>query len=46
MYTTELIQYLLWPAFIIAAWIVIRLTLKAYEKKYPERPSDSSPEKG
>ena len=42
MYLTELIQYLIWPAFIIAAWMIIRAALLAYEKKYP---SDGTPEK-
>lgn len=35
MYISELIQYLLWPAFIIVAWFIIKASLLWYEKKFP-----------
>ncbi len=35
MYIPALIQYLLWPAFIIAAWFIIKASLSYYEKKFP-----------
>jgi len=35
MYISGLIQYLIWPAFIIASWLIINAGLKIYEKKFP-----------
>ncbi len=32
MYIKEILQYLLWPALIIIAWIIIWNVLKYYEK--------------
>ncbi len=37
MYIPALIQYLLWPAFIIIAWFIIKASLSYYEKKFPFR---------
>jgi hypothetical protein len=37
MYLTEILQYLIWPAFILAAWISVKFALSAYEKKFPEK---------
>jgi hypothetical protein len=36
MYTTAILEYLIWPAFILVAWIAVRVVLNAYEKKFPE----------
>jgi len=36
MYINEIIQYLIWPAFILICWFVIKFALSAYEKKFPE----------
>jgi len=36
MYISGLVQYLIWPVFIIASWFIIRAGLKIYEKKFPE----------
>jgi hypothetical protein len=36
MYTTEILYYLLWPAFIIVSWFIIRAGQKYWEKKFPE----------
>jgi hypothetical protein len=35
MYINQILQYLLWPAFIIICWFVVKKTLTAYEKKFP-----------
>jgi hypothetical protein len=37
MYISEILQYLIWPGFIILNWFVIKFTLAAYEKKFPEK---------
>jgi hypothetical protein len=36
MYITEFLEYLIWPAFIILSWIMVKFTLSMYEKKFPE----------
>ena len=36
MYISGIIQYLIWPAFIIASLFIIKAGLKIYEKKFPE----------
>jgi hypothetical protein len=36
MYLNSIIQYLIWPAFILLSWYAIRLALAIYEKKFPE----------
>jgi hypothetical protein len=35
MYTSEILTYLIWPAFIIVSWFAIKAGLKYYEKKFP-----------
>ncbi len=35
MYVTGIIYYLIWPAFIVASWFIIKAALKYYEKKFP-----------
>jgi hypothetical protein len=35
MYITGILQYLIWPAFILLSWFAIRLALNIYEKKFP-----------
>jgi len=37
MYTSAIIEYLIWPAFILLSWIVIKMALSNYEKKFPEQ---------
>jgi hypothetical protein len=37
MYISEILEYLIWPAFILIAWFTIKLALSAWEKKFPER---------
>ncbi len=37
MYISAIIEYLIWPAFIIISWVVIKYALSAYEKKFPEK---------
>ena len=33
MYINEIIEYLIWPAFIVLAWFSVNFALAAYEKK-------------
>ena len=35
MYITSILQYLIWPAFIVISWFAIRFALSLYEKKFP-----------
>jgi len=37
MYISEILQYLIWPAFIIVSWFAVRLALSYYERKFPEK---------
>jgi len=37
MYISEILQYLIWPGFILLSWFVVRIVLSAYEKKFPEK---------
>jgi len=37
MYISEILQYLIWPGFIVLSWFVIKFSLSAYEKKFPEK---------
>jgi hypothetical protein len=36
MYLNEILQYLIWPAFIIISWLSIKFALSVYEKKFPD----------
>jgi hypothetical protein len=44
MYTSQILQYLIWPAFILLSWIAIKYALEAYEKIFPENGSQKSNE--
>ena len=35
MYTTAILQYLIWPVFIVVNWFVIDRALRYYGKKFP-----------
>jgi hypothetical protein len=37
MYIGEILEYLIWPAFILVSWFVIWFALSAYEKKFSEK---------
>jgi len=37
MYIPQILQYLIWPAFIILCWFTIKFALSHYEKKFPEK---------
>jgi hypothetical protein len=37
MYISGILEYLIWPAFIAAAWFSIQFALSVYEKKFPEK---------
>jgi hypothetical protein len=36
MYISEILQYLIWPAFIVLSWFAVKLALSVYEKKFPK----------
>jgi len=36
MYISEILQYLIWPAFIVLNWFAVKLALSVYEKKFPK----------
>jgi hypothetical protein len=40
MYLSGIIQYLIWPAFILLAVIMVNIALSAYEKKFPGKDSE------
>jgi len=37
MYISAILEYLIWPAFILISWLVIKYSLSAFEKKFPEK---------
>jgi hypothetical protein len=37
MYISGLLQYLIWPAFIIVSWLIIKAGLSYYEKRFPAK---------
>jgi hypothetical protein len=41
MYIPVILQYLIWPAFIIVSWFIIKAGLKLYEKKYPSEEEEN-----
>lgn len=44
MYLKQLLIYLLWPAFIIVSWFIIKAALILYERKFPPvNDQDSEP---
>lgn len=34
MYITGILQYLIWPVFIVVSWFIIKAALALYEKKF------------
>jgi len=40
MYIIAILQYLIWPVFIIVSWLIIKAGLSYYEKKFPVRDED------
>jgi hypothetical protein len=40
MYIDEILGYFLWPAFILVSWLILRIALTAYEKKFPGSESE------
>jgi len=37
MYIAQILEYLIWPAFIILSWLTIKFALSVYEKKFGEK---------
>ncbi len=37
MYTTQILQYLIFPVFLVISWYIIKNALLWYEKKFPEK---------
>jgi hypothetical protein len=46
MYTSQILEYLIWPGFILIAWLTVRFALTAYEKKFQGKEQDLSKEQG
>jgi hypothetical protein len=36
MYISEILEYLIWPAFILLSWFLVKYALSVYEKKFPD----------
>jgi hypothetical protein len=34
MYITQILEYLIWPAFILLSWFTVKFALSVYEKKF------------
>jgi hypothetical protein len=43
MYASGILQYLIWPVFIIVNWFIIRAALKYYEKRFPVEKDELRP---
>ncbi len=41
MYISGILNYLIWPAFIIVSWFAVKAGLKYYEKKHPPEREES-----
>jgi hypothetical protein len=41
MYISEIIEYLIWPVFILISWFLVKYALSVYEKKFPEEEQES-----
>ena len=37
MYISQILEYLIWPGFILIAWLTVKVALSAYEKKFQEK---------
>jgi hypothetical protein len=37
MYLSGILEYLLWPVFILLVWFGVQIALTAFEKKFPEK---------
>jgi len=37
MYITQILEYLIWPAFILLSWFIVKFALSVYEKKFGEK---------
>jgi hypothetical protein len=37
MYISQILQYLIWPAFILLSWVIVKYALSVYEKKFPQK---------
>ena len=42
MYISGIIQYLIWPVFILLSWYIIKYALAVYENKFPEKNGNST----
>lgn len=42
MYITEILEYLIWPAFIVLSWFLVKYALYVYDKKYPGQGQNES----
>jgi len=35
MYISQILQFFIWPAFILLCWFAVKYALDVYEKKFP-----------
>jgi hypothetical protein len=45
MYIGAILQYLIWPGFILLSWFGIKFALSLYEKKFPNQETPVAGEK-
>jgi hypothetical protein len=36
MYISQILEYLIWPGFIVLSWFAVKFALSVYIKKFPE----------
>jgi hypothetical protein len=46
MYISQILEYLIWPGFILIAWLTVKVALTAYEKKFQGKDQAFSEEQG
>jgi hypothetical protein len=37
MFLSEILQYMILPAFIVISWLAVKYALSVYEKRFPEK---------
>jgi hypothetical protein len=42
MYISKILEYLIWPGFILLSWFFLKFALSLYEKRFPEKEAQSS----
>jgi hypothetical protein len=45
MYISEILKYLIWPAFIVVSWLAVKYALSLYEGKEPVKETEADNKK-